>query len=70
VPGLPVAVTSPAADIEVVGETGDGRDTIDAATALSPDIVVMDIRMWTPWRLKSGSSEFSNDRIAGRSPRQ
>jgi DNA-binding NarL/FixJ family response regulator len=32
-------------DLEVVGETGDGRDAIDAATTLSPDIVVMDIRM-------------------------
>jgi DNA-binding NarL/FixJ family response regulator len=32
-------------DIEVIGETGDGRDTIDASATLSPDVVVMDIRM-------------------------
>jgi DNA-binding NarL/FixJ family response regulator len=32
-------------DLEVVGETSDGRVTIDAATTLTPDIVVMDIRM-------------------------
>lgn len=32
-------------DIEVVGEAADGRDTIEAAAAFSPDVVVMDIRM-------------------------
>jgi DNA-binding NarL/FixJ family response regulator len=32
-------------DIEVVGEASDGRKTIDAAASLSPDVVVMDIRM-------------------------
>jgi DNA-binding NarL/FixJ family response regulator len=32
-------------DIEVVGEAGDGRETIDAVHALRPDVVLMDIRM-------------------------
>jgi DNA-binding NarL/FixJ family response regulator len=33
------------ADLEVVGEAGDGRETIAAAARLRPDIVLMDIRM-------------------------
>lgn len=32
-------------DIEVVGEAGNGRDAIDESNRLSPDIVLMDIRM-------------------------
>ena len=32
-------------DLEVVGEAGDGRETIDAVASLSPDVVLMDIRM-------------------------
>jgi DNA-binding NarL/FixJ family response regulator len=32
-------------DIEVVGEASDGREGIDAARRLDPDIVLMDIRM-------------------------
>ncbi|MFD3734288.1 response regulator [Streptomyces sp. NPDC058632] len=32
-------------DLEVVGEAGDGRATVDAARRLRPDVVVMDIRM-------------------------
>ena len=32
-------------DIEVVGEAADGKEAIDAATRLRPDIIVMDIRM-------------------------
>ena len=32
-------------DLEVVGETGDGRETIAAAGSLRPDVVLMDIRM-------------------------
>jgi DNA-binding NarL/FixJ family response regulator len=32
-------------DLEVVGEAGDGRETIDAARSLRPDVVLMDIRM-------------------------
>src|SRR5690349_6048987 len=32
-------------DIEVVGEAGDGAEALDLATALLPDIVLMDVRM-------------------------
>lgn len=32
-------------DLEVVGETTDGPDTVEAARKLSPDVVLMDIRM-------------------------
>jgi DNA-binding NarL/FixJ family response regulator len=32
-------------DIEVVGEAVDGRDAVDQAAALRPDVVLMDIRM-------------------------
>jgi len=32
-------------DMEVVGEAGDGREAIDAAATLRPDVVLMDIRM-------------------------
>ena len=31
--------------MEVVGEAGDGREAIDQVRALSPDVVLMDIRM-------------------------
>lgn len=32
-------------DIAVVGETGDGRETVQLAESLQPDVVVMDISM-------------------------
>jgi DNA-binding NarL/FixJ family response regulator len=32
-------------DLLVVGEAGDGRETIEAARALRPDVVLMDVRM-------------------------
>ncbi len=32
-------------DIEVVGEAGDGREAIELAGALVPDVVLMDVRM-------------------------
>ena len=32
-------------DIEVVGEAGDGREALDRAHELEPDVVLMDIRM-------------------------
>lgn len=32
-------------DMEVVGEAGDGREAIDKAESLKPDVVVMDIAM-------------------------
>jgi DNA-binding NarL/FixJ family response regulator len=33
------------ADIDVVGEARDGREAIDAARQLAPDVVLMDVRM-------------------------
>jgi DNA-binding NarL/FixJ family response regulator len=38
-------VLSSEADIEVVGEAGDGREAIDRVASLLPDVVVMDITM-------------------------
>jgi DNA-binding NarL/FixJ family response regulator len=32
-------------DIEVVGEAGDGGEAVEAALALDPDVVLMDVRM-------------------------
>ncbi|MGI8754511.1 MAG: response regulator [Acidimicrobiales bacterium] len=32
-------------DIEVVGQAGDGREAVRLAAALSPDVVLMDLRM-------------------------
>lgn len=32
-------------DMEVVGETGNGRDTVELAKTLRPNVVVMDITM-------------------------
>jgi DNA-binding NarL/FixJ family response regulator len=39
------AILNSEPDIEVVGEAGDGRQAIEAAERLSPDVVLMDIRM-------------------------
>src|SRR5689334_7916806 len=36
---------SAADDIEVVGLAGDGRAAVEQCRALSPDVVVMDVRM-------------------------
>ncbi len=33
------------ADLEVVGEARDGREAVDRAAALEPDVVLMDLRM-------------------------
>jgi len=32
-------------DMEIVGEAGNGRETVEAAEKLQPDIVVMDVAM-------------------------
>ena len=32
-------------DMEVVGEAADGREALEAAKGLAPDVVVMDISM-------------------------
>ncbi len=34
-------------DIEIVGQAGDGRETVDLANQLEPDVVVMDVSMPT-----------------------
>jgi DNA-binding NarL/FixJ family response regulator len=39
------AILNSEPDIEVVGEAGDGREAIEAAKQLEPDVVLMDIRM-------------------------
>jgi DNA-binding NarL/FixJ family response regulator len=39
------AILSAEPDFEVVGEAGDGHEAIDEAARLSPDVVLMDIRM-------------------------
>ena len=40
-----VGLLASAPDIEVVGEAADGRAAVDAALALDPQIVLMDLRM-------------------------
>jgi len=39
------ALLSAQSDIVVVGETGDGRETVQLAESLQPDVVIMDISM-------------------------
>lgn len=39
------AIVEQEPDIEVVGEASDGRQAVDSATLLRPDVVVMDIQM-------------------------
>jgi DNA-binding NarL/FixJ family response regulator len=39
------AIISSDADSEVVGEAADGRAAVESARALSPDLVLMDVRM-------------------------
>ena len=40
-----VALLAAAADIEVVGEAASGREAVDLALALSPELVLMDLQM-------------------------
>ncbi len=40
-----VMILDSAPDVEVVGEAGDGLTAVTTATALRPDVVLMDIRM-------------------------
>jgi DNA-binding NarL/FixJ family response regulator len=39
------ALLALAGDIEVVGEAGDGREAVDAAQRLKPDVILMDVAM-------------------------
>ena len=39
------AVLSSDESIDVVGEAGDGRTAVEEAVRLSPDVVLMDVRM-------------------------
>jgi DNA-binding NarL/FixJ family response regulator len=43
--GVRALLTAAADDIEVVGEASTGREAIDQAEALEPDVVLLDIRM-------------------------
>jgi len=43
--GVRALLTSAADDIEVVGEAATGREAIEQAEALQPDVVLLDIRM-------------------------
>jgi DNA-binding NarL/FixJ family response regulator len=38
-------ILEPEADIEVVGEVGDGSEAVEAAARLQPEVVLMDVRM-------------------------
>jgi DNA-binding NarL/FixJ family response regulator len=38
-------ILKPEPEIEVVGEAADGREAVEAASRLRPDVVLMDIRM-------------------------
>jgi DNA-binding NarL/FixJ family response regulator len=38
-------ILRPYADIEIVGEAGDGQVAVEAARRLKPDVVLMDVRM-------------------------
>lgn len=39
------ALLAEAPDVEVVGEAGNGREAVDQASQLTPDVVVMDMAM-------------------------
>ena len=43
--GIRALLLLSAADIEICGEAEDGRDAIDKAQKLKPDVVIMDVRM-------------------------
>ena len=43
--GVRALLTPAADDIEVVGEASTGREAIDLAERLEPDVVLLDIRM-------------------------
>ena len=62
------ALIGSAADLEVVGEAGDGTEAVRQAFALRPDVVLMDIRMpgvdgLTAARQITGSPELADVRV-------
>jgi DNA-binding NarL/FixJ family response regulator len=62
------ALIGSAEDLEVVGEAGDGAEAVRQASALRPDVVLMDIRMpgtdgLTAARQITGSPELADVRI-------
>src|SRR5690242_5319260 len=42
--GLATLLTA-AGDVEVIGQAGNGREAVELARALAPDVIVMDVRM-------------------------
>lgn len=42
--GLATLLTA-AGDVEVVGQAGNGREAVELARSLTPDVIVMDVRM-------------------------